>query len=417
MTALVERLERRTDAFKTLAPRTEWHLITAEYPPVVGGVSDYSHLVATGLAAAGNFIHVWCPPASDGAPSAAAAPLGAPSGEPPPAADVHVHRELGGFTPRDLRRVGRMLDEFSPPRRLLLQWVPHGYGYRSMNLPFCMWLWRRAAVSGDRIEIMVHEPCLAFRLGSWKQSGAAVVHRIMTAILLIAAQRVWVSIPAWEAYWRPYCFGRRVPFIWLPVPSSVPVVERPATPSLRARYAPEGGSLVGHFGTYGEAVSERLMLVLPLLASDRSGPAILLLGRGSKEMRIRLIGRWPSLAGRVHATGSLEACELSRHLAACDVLLQPYLDGVSSRHTSIMAGLAHGLPIVTTTGRLTEPLWCETRSVALVDEKDHAGMVARVQHLLVDADERRRLGEAARALYDERFHVRNTIAALCLAAP
>jgi len=384
----------------TLTSSIACHLITAEYPPVVGGVSDYSHLVAAGLAAAGHPVHVWCPPAP---------------GEPPPAADVLVHRELGRFAPRDLRRVGRMLDEFPPPRRLLLQWVPHGYGYRSMNLSFCAWIWRRARSSGDQVEIMVHEPCLAFRLGSWKQNGAAAVHRIMTAILLNAARRVWVSIPAWEAYWRPYGLGRRVPFTWLPVPSGVPVVERRSTPSLRARYAPQGGPLVGHFGTYGAAVSEMLMVVLPPLAADESGPAIVLLGRGSEEMRLRLIGRWPSLADRVHATGSLEARDLSRHLATCDVLLQPYLDGVSSRHTSIMAGLAHGLPIVTTTGRLTEPLWCETGSVALVDEKDHAGLVARVQQLLVDADERRRLGEAARALYDERFHVRNTIAALCLA--
>jgi glycosyltransferase involved in cell wall biosynthesis len=310
-----------------------------------------------------------------------------------------------------------MLDEFPRPRRLLLQWVPHGYGYRSMNLGFCIWIWRRAVASRDEVEIMVHEPCLAFSLASWKQSMAAVVHRIMTAVLLNAARRVWVSIPAWEAYWRPYGFGRRVPFTWLPVPSSVPVIARRATPALRARYAPEGRALVGHFGTYGGAVSDMLMCALPPLAGDRSGPAILLLGRGSEEMRSRLIGRWPSLADRIHATGRLEASDLSRHLATCDLLLQPYLDGVSSRHTSLMAGLAHGLPIVTTIGRLTEPLWFDSGSVALVDERDHAGIVARVQQLLMDADERRRLGEAARALYDARFHVKNTIAALCLAAP
>jgi glycosyltransferase involved in cell wall biosynthesis len=82
-----------------------------------------------------------------------------------------------------------------------------------------------------------------------------------------------------------------------------------------------------------------------------------------------------------------------------------------------MAGLAHGLPIVTTSGRLTEPLWCDSGCVALVHESDRAGIVARVQQLLIDADERRRLGEAARSLYEARFHVKNTIAALCVATP
>src|SRR5262249_40199976 len=44
--------------------RTAWHLITGAYPPQPGGVSDYTHLVASGLAEAGDMVHVWCPPAA-----------------------------------------------------------------------------------------------------------------------------------------------------------------------------------------------------------------------------------------------------------------------------------------------------------------------------------------------------------------
>ena len=35
------------------APMLTWHIITGEYPPVIGGVSDYCQLVAEGLAASG----------------------------------------------------------------------------------------------------------------------------------------------------------------------------------------------------------------------------------------------------------------------------------------------------------------------------------------------------------------------------
>ncbi len=38
-----------------------WHIITGEYPPAIGGVSSYTQLVAEGLAAAGDAVHVWCP--------------------------------------------------------------------------------------------------------------------------------------------------------------------------------------------------------------------------------------------------------------------------------------------------------------------------------------------------------------------
>ncbi len=37
-----------------------WHLITCEYPPQFGGVSDYSGQVASGLRAAGADVSVWC---------------------------------------------------------------------------------------------------------------------------------------------------------------------------------------------------------------------------------------------------------------------------------------------------------------------------------------------------------------------
>jgi len=46
---------------------TTWHLITGEYPPQPGGVSDYTRLVAIELARAGDVVNVWapCPLASE----------------------------------------------------------------------------------------------------------------------------------------------------------------------------------------------------------------------------------------------------------------------------------------------------------------------------------------------------------------
>ena len=41
-----------------------WHLITCEYPPDVGGISDHTAQLASGLAAAGDEVHVYCPGAA-----------------------------------------------------------------------------------------------------------------------------------------------------------------------------------------------------------------------------------------------------------------------------------------------------------------------------------------------------------------
>ncbi|HEX7979505.1 MAG TPA: hypothetical protein VF461_12945, partial [Gemmatimonadaceae bacterium] len=45
------------------APR-RWCIVTCEYPPLTGGVSDHTFQLARALAAAGDVVDVWCPPAA-----------------------------------------------------------------------------------------------------------------------------------------------------------------------------------------------------------------------------------------------------------------------------------------------------------------------------------------------------------------
>lgn len=355
-------------------------------------------MVAEGLAAAGDEVHIWCPPAEHGTAAAAG---------------VVVHRELGRFAVSDLRRTGRMLDQFKGPRRLLVQWVPHGYGYQAMNLPFCLWLWNRAFSHRDRVELMVHEPFLSFGEGSWRQNGVAVVHRLMTIILLSAVSRVWMTIPAWGKRLRPYALGKQIQFTWLPVASNIPVVDDAASvDAIRSRYVGAEGSIVGHFGTCDRHITDLLLGSVPSLLQNGNKPSMLFLGRGSELMREELIRRHPEIADRLHATGELEAAELSAHVSACDVMLQPYIDGVSSRRTSVMVALAHGVPIVTTTGELTESLWAESAAVSLVPAGDVAAFLNETRALLTDETKRLRLSAAARTLYDERFDIKRIITTL-----
>lgn len=88
-----------------------WAIITGEYPPKLGGVSDYTRQVACGLAQAGDEVHVWAPPGPE--------PLTADAG-------VHPHRLRGNFDPRSLASLGRALDNLGR-HRLLVQ-----YGIRSV---------------------------------------------------------------------------------------------------------------------------------------------------------------------------------------------------------------------------------------------------------------------------------------------
>jgi glycosyltransferase involved in cell wall biosynthesis len=372
-----------------------WHIITSEYPPDVGGVSDYTRQVAEGLARIGDEVHVWCPRADDRLR----------------VARLHVHPELGSIRPRDLHRLDGLLSACSAPRRLLVQWVPHGFGYHSMNLWFCLWLARRAR-RGDEIQLMVHEPYLEFRRGPLRHLLMAGVHRVMTIVLLAAARKVWISIPAWERLLRPYALGRAVPMQWLPVPACVADMSTLSVAAIRLTYAAEGRHLLGHFGSYGEAVTSLLFTRLEPVMDGALAPSLLLLGAGSERFRDALISRHPAWAARVHAAGYLSSSDLTAHITACDLFVQPYPDGITSRRTSAMACLSQGRPIVTTSGHLTESLWAETRAVAIADVDDPAAFASAVIDLLAHDDARVALGVRGQQVYTERFSVNQIVSAL-----
>lgn len=360
----------------------EWHLITPEFPPALGGVSDYSCQVALGLAAEGDRVEVWAP---------------GQAGDRPP---LVTHWLPGGFTPANLRRMGKEWNGRPGGRRLLVQWVPHGFGYRSMNVPLCLWLWVRARWRRDNVYLMVHEPFLAFGHGSFKQQIVAAVHRVMTVLLLHAASQVWVSIPAWAAALRPFALGRNLAMEWLPVPSNIERVEDPAAVrQLRQRYLGGGRHLVGHFGTYGRAVTLLLEARIERLMRGDAAIRFLLIGQGSEVFR----DRHPQYAPFVEATGPLAAPEISRHLQACDLMIQPYPDGVSSRRGSAMAGLSHGRPIVTTSGHLSEPFWQSAGALVLVPVEDADAFTRETLALLGDGERRERLGAAGARYYEEHF--------------
>lgn len=377
--------------------RTTWHIVTGEYPPAPGGVSDYTQAVSAGLAALGDVVHVWCP---DSAGSHISPP------------GVDVHRIPGAWRREDLARVDAELDALPRPKRLLVQWVPHAYGSRSLNVGFCRWVHRRSR-SGDVVDLMVHEPFLPFREGSLRQDVGAAVHRVMVALLLRAARRVWVAVPAWVDCLRPWALNRRLDYCWLPVPSNVPVVSDVAGVSdVRSKLAGDRKLVIGHFSTYGPQLRRDLTALVPRLLNALPDAHLLLLGRGGQPMAAALQVCAESQATRISATGGIDAAALSRHLQACDLMVQPYPDGASTRRGTLMAALAHGVPVVTTVGRLSEPFWHASLAVATVAAGQLGQLVDAAVAVASDGARRREQGSRARELYEARFDVSHTVRAL-----
>ena len=371
-----------------------WHLITGEYPPQPGGVSDYSRLVACGLAAAGDEVHVW-------APECAA--------QPQSDYGVVVHRLPGHFGPRALIALARSIN--GPGRsRVLVQYVPHAFGLKAMNLPFCLWLFGRRH-SGT--VVMFHEVMFPIRVGQpLKHNVIGLTTRLMAMLVARSAERIFVATPAWDVLLRRFV-GPHNSISWLPVPSNIPVVDDSAgLAATRLAYSPNGAPLLGHFGTHSGLLGPSAEDLLASVMRSRYDARMLLIGADSTIFRDRWAGANPGLADKLYATGALVPERLSLALQACDMMIQPYEDGVSTRRGSVMAALAHGRAVVTTNGAATEPLWAQSGAVAMAPVGEHDAMQSLIARMVADERERLRMASAAKKLYAERFALRHTIAAL-----
>jgi len=368
-----------------------WHIVTGEYPPTRGGVSDYSRSIALGLAAAHDEVHVWAP--------SAGVSLATDPG-------IHVHSLPQGFGPVGLRALSRALLQERSPKRILVQYVPQAFGWRGLNVPFCAWLSSLRAVE---VFVMFHEVAVPWTAGLWRRNAAYVVMRAMAALLLARADRIFVSTTSWEPTLQSLAIRWRGA-TWLPVPSNVPThAPDDARSTTRKRLGiDEGTRVIGHFGTYGGMTAPLVARALTHLLEAERRRVALLIGHGGDVFARQL--QSDGAADRVLATGPLDAADIASHLLACDVLLQPYPDGVSTRRTSTMAGLALGVPIVTNEGHLTEPIWRESGGVEIVDTPE--AVATGAERLLRDPVQAAALGDRGRRLYEERFSLDRVVASL-----
>ncbi|WP_439625395.1 glycosyltransferase family 4 protein [Gemmata sp.] len=372
-----------------------WAILTGEYPPEPGGVSDYTRLVAEGLAAAGDAVTVYAPP-GDATPHHPG---------------VTVVRLPDHFGPRGLLELDHAIARRPRPDRVLVQYVPHAFGWKAMNVPFVLWVALRARRLPP-VWVMFHEVAFPF---SWRPARYALLgslNNLMARLLAGAADRVLVSVPGWVPMLRRVCPKVRRPE-WLPVPCNVGTVADPNdVVAVRSRYSPETeAQLIGHFGTYAPHVGDVLMRALTELLGRLSRARVLLMGRNSDRWRDAFASQVPALGDRIHATGELPPDRLPAHLRACDLLVQPYPDGVSSRRTSVMAGLANGVPVVTNLGPLSEWVWAHG-AVALAPACDPHALAELAAHLLAVEPARCSVGASGQVLYRDTFTLAHTITSM-----
>ena len=88
------------------------------------------------------------------------------------------------------------------------------------------------------------------------------------------------------------------------------------------------------------------------------------------------------LTNHVQWTGHQTDAEVGADLNACDVLVMPYVDGASLRRGTLMAGLANGCAVVTTTPQMPLPELVDEREVLYVAPENDVALAKVVGRLL-----------------------------------
>jgi glycosyltransferase involved in cell wall biosynthesis len=179
----------------------------------------------------------------------------------------------------------------------------------------------------------------------------------------------------------------------------------------RARWgAGPGDLLISFFGFVNDRKGvDTLLRALALLAAGPGAlrPRLVMIGgqTGASDPtnvayleQIRALIAELGLEDRVAWTGYLPPQGVTASFLAADVCALPFRDGASFLHGTFHAALAHGVPIVTTRPRVPLPELVDGEAVRLVPPEDPPALAQALAELAGAAELRRRLGERAGAL-------------------
>lgn len=363
--------------------------VSGEYPPMQGGVGDYTWSLGTALNALGVDVHVLT--------SQAAGPAHlAPSGV------ANIYPDVGRWGWGLADQVKRLAAELEADY-VHVQYQTAAYGlHPAVNLlPRALdrWAWpRRVAVTFHDLRMPYLFPKagpLRWRANLALAQGSDVV--VVTNAEDLERMRSQESL--------------RAKLVEIPIGANIQPEPPPgfSREHQRKRWGIDSDSLLlAYFGFLNESKgAEELVQALSLLATDGLVAHLLMVGGqvGSSDPtnrayleRVQGLIAQLGLEDRVHWTGFTAAGEVSANLLAADLAVLPYRDGVSFRRGSLMAVLAHGLPVISTRPAVPIPELVDGVNICLVPARSARGLAAVIRELEQRPEQRRQLAEAAAAL-------------------
>lgn len=369
--------------------------ITGEYPAMQGGVGDYTQRLSQALGELGADVHVLTHVDAGGdhlrAPAAAYEPT------------VHATMSATGWRLWGYTRAA--IAEFKPDV-VHIQYQSAAYGlHPAVNLlPWRLRVQRRR----PPIVTTFHDlrfPYLFPKAGPLRYQAVLALARGSDAAI-VTNPADWVQLHAAG-------LGPKLQ----PIPIGSNIRCEPPLDFDRDRQRAKWGAgrdtwLLGYFGFLNVSKGgETLIRCLAELVAAGHPARLLMVGGkvgASDPTNLAYLAKVEGLiaelglTGRVQWTGFTGSDEVSANLLATDCAVLPYREGASLRHGSLMAALAHGLPIVSTAAAEQAqsapglfPLPVSGESALLTRPDDPAALAAAVTRVMTEPGLAARLAAAS----------------------
>jgi len=364
--------------------------ISAEYPPMPGGIGDYTALLAAHLAEYGATVAV----------------LTTGNGDVWMDGDVTIYAKASSWGWSAVDAVHGVIRSFRPD----IVHLQYQTGMYDMHL----------AINFLPDRLAWHIPVLHLlqKEVGWEYRFVTTFHDLRHPYLFPKAGTLRAYLTRHLADASAVAIGTngvdvatltkwRANGVLIPIGSNIPAAANRDPQAIRARYGiPADAVLLTTFGLLNQSKGiETAIDALALLRHGGMDVHLLLIGAGAgvndptnraTASAIEAQSEAMGMDAFVHRTGLLPAGAVADVLAASDVCLLPYRDGASPRRGSLLAALAQGVPVVTTTPapgvydglppfRDGEAAWCvspgDARAVADAVRaiRDDDGLAARLR--------------------------------------